>query len=924
MSQIQNQNPGSTEIQSPLIAGITEALNKISSVLSMNVGSLSDAQLIPVSIDENENNQRRIYEASQGNRLWLSEPAPVFKINGSVITREQYSFSIDYVGGSITFTTSQKPSASDKVTVTASYIINQSKFVNDINSAVSDLEEKSARYKGSFEDKDDLILEYPSGQNGDFAILLSPFAIYAWKNDGWYDTRSIEDLSDYYKKPEINNLLNQKEPTIPNKGSSASDDNYYWGGRKTWQDLFAKVRSVTLIGLNTATSTAVTATDTILSSIGKLQGQVNKIISDGFGFKSFSKSVFPEDGTGNIDPTSPMLMSSLTATSAADRLDHVVVPGKTVQAGSGDPSPANVRALSGVGQFGTKIQVPTTGWETVNGVFFKFQALPFQDQYNMVSSIGVNVGEHIASTAGFVSASENYEYAVGAFAGQQGTANAGRMYIKAPFSSVEDLQEWLTSNPQWVIYQSTTEPAQMYTWEAVDGDTYAAVGLPLNGPLYDDDKVSNDEPSGCDAVVTFDGSEDESWTLEGTMDTSKERYKLQLPQAVDAATNAAYQAFSSWLPLTPVGKTYSLVHGFSIASGALYVYDEGEPLEDWKAKLKNNPLHLWYRTTSYTPKNDTRAEIETHKRSLKVLDGTENWKYATDFEAPRFTCSGLLSPLARENAVSCSQYKTGSDTKVDNTIKVTADGFVVIVDKRFTDAESFKTELSRLYASGSPVTILYELATPAVYAHPAQPLANPAGTWTLSAENTPQGYMRALSDANRADYAEQAKQADTADQLAGQSPAWYMPPGLMAPFAGSTAPAGWLLCDGSTVSRTTYAALFAVIGATYGAGDGSTTFALPDMRGRVAAGANASNALASKAGADSKQIARANLPAEKLNLEDNGIWIVDSVQTGSESGKTLQMGTRSGAARLETNTLGSGTAFDVRQATLYLNYIIKY
>lgn len=151
-----------------------------------------------------------------------------------------------------------------------------------------------------------------------------------------------------------------------------------------------------------------------------------------------------------------------------------------------------------------------------------------------------------------------------------------------------------------------------------------------------------------------------------------------------------------------------------------------------------------------------------------------------------------------------------------------------------------------------------------------------------------------------------------------------VPPGAVIPYAGSSAPDGWLLCDGRTVSRTTYAALFAVIGATYGAGDGKSTFALPDLRGRVTAGANASNALASRAGADSKQITRANLPAEKLNLEDNGTWIVDSVQTGSESGKTLQMGTRSGAARLETNTLGSGTAFDVRQATLYLNYIIKY
>ena len=52
----------------------------------------------------------------------------------------------------------------------------------------------------------------------------------------------------------------------------------------------------------------------------------------------------------------------------------------------------------------------------------------------------------------------------------------------------------------------------------------------------------------------------------------------------------------------------------------------------------------------------------------------------------------------------------------------------------------------------------------------------------------------------------------------------------------STAPTGWLLCDGSAVSRTTYAALFAVIGTTYGPGDGSTTFNVPDMNGRVPAG----------------------------------------------------------------------------------------
>lgn len=63
-----------------------------------------------------------------------------------------------------------------------------------------------------------------------------------------------------------------------------------------------------------------------------------------------------------------------------------------------------------------------------------------------------------------------------------------------------------------------------------------------------------------------------------------------------------------------------------------------------------------------------------------------------------------------------------------------------------------------------------------------------------------------------------------------------VPAGVFVPYAGETAPAGWLLCDGSAVSRTTYAALFAAIGEAYGTGDGSTTFNLPDMRGEFLRG----------------------------------------------------------------------------------------
>lgn len=57
-----------------------------------------------------------------------------------------------------------------------------------------------------------------------------------------------------------------------------------------------------------------------------------------------------------------------------------------------------------------------------------------------------------------------------------------------------------------------------------------------------------------------------------------------------------------------------------------------------------------------------------------------------------------------------------------------------------------------------------------------------------------------------------------------------VPPATVLPFAASTAPDGWLICDGRTVSRTTYSALFASIGTSYGSGDGATTFNLPDFR----------------------------------------------------------------------------------------------
>lgn len=75
----------------------------------------------------------------------------------------------------------------------------------------------------------------------------------------------------------------------------------------------------------------------------------------------------------------------------------------------------------------------------------------------------------------------------------------------------------------------------------------------------------------------------------------------------------------------------------------------------------------------------------------------------------------------------------------------------------------------------------------------------------------------------------------------------HAPVGSLVMYAGNTVPTKYLLCDGAAVARTTYKDLFAVIGTTYGVGDGSTTFNLPNFTNRVPRG----NTLASSGGSDS-------------------------------------------------------------------------
>lgn len=145
------------------------------------------------------------------------------------------------------------------------------------------------------------------------------------------------------------------------------------------------------------------------------------------------------------------------------------------------------------------------------------------------------------------------------------------------------------------------------------------------------------------------------------------------------------------------------------------------------------------------------------------------------------------------------------------------------------------------------------------------------------------------------------------------------PVGSVIAFAGSSAPSGWLLCDGSAVSRSTYAALFAIVGTTYGAGDGSTTFALPDLRGRTAIGAGqgsglTNRTLAGTVGSETHTLSTSEMPSHTHNIVG-----YDSYNGGYRA----TLSTTSDNSSYSTAAAGGGASHNNMQPSLVLNYIIK-
>lgn len=152
---------------------------------------------------------------------------------------------------------------------------------------------------------------------------------------------------------------------------------------------------------------------------------------------------------------------------------------------------------------------------------------------------------------------------------------------------------------------------------------------------------------------------------------------------------------------------------------------------------------------------------------------------------------------------------------------------------------------------------------------------------------------------------------------------------------------GWLICDGSAVSRTTYARLFAIIGTTFGAGDGSTTFNLPDLRGRVPVGSGAGTGLTARTlgqtfGEETHTLTVTEMPSHNHTINDPGHTHTTNLQTGGGAGANnvivagmanvnsvpTPKASNSSTTGITINNTGGGAAFTQMQPSLVLNYVI--
>ena len=473
------------------------------------------------------------------------------------------------------------------------------------------------------------------------------------------------------------------------------------------------------------------------------------------GFRTFFSAVSPDEN-GDLDPSRPMTtptaQASWTIKSRGDRIQSVQIDGFTTQSGTGDPSPDNVRPISTAGlRMLALVLNGTENWALrssgSNGAQFE---MPLADAPIAGTNQTLAAQTQKCSVC-IVNNADNYP---GDCAWAFSTGGQSRLRVRMfRATTVDVLKQELSSRYAagtpvvfWYVPDDESQATGLYVPIQSQGHEYRCQMLELTEPLCNGDKVESNVPSGCDKKLILTGTE--SFSLAKSPGNVFQNFNLLTnSENFTAVCNDYTIGGNSWsgMPDKSVLNSSNIL-GFRDTDFAT--------VKDFKATLAaryaaGNPVVVWYRSTAYTEANDIPVELEAHQQRMLVLDGTNYIGAAGAVDKTGFYCflsnMTLDSVASYNNNAVCSHFKNAKVQLGTAFPENQLNSFCVANNQyglRFAIAHAtlgttpqssvedcsaaVKEYFAAQYAAGTPVTIVYPLASPAIYDHdPVELIAMP-------------------------------------------------------------------------------------------------------------------------------------------------------------------------------------------------------
>ncbi|WPP47700.1 phage tail protein [Pseudomonas sp. AN-1] len=237
----------------------------------------------------------------------------------------------------------------------------------------------------------------------------------------------------------------------------------------------------------------------------------------------------------------------------------------------------------------------------------------------------------------------------------------------------------------------------------------------------------------------------------------------------------------------------------------------------------------------------TNASVVTVMVDPNVAVASQAW-IINNITAATLIPGGTVGQLLGKASNADGDYEWQDPDAINVTVDTIAERQLLAADQTIVDLAGTTTYGLAVYIDGLRI----DLGSGAGEWQPDESLSTrlhlgqsyPAGTRITLVQNEPAGSAGAPLERskNLSDVQDKATARSNLDIFSKDETRQMAPPGMVAHFARSTAPAGWLKANGAAVSREAYAGLFAAIGTTFGTGDGFTTFNLPDLRGEFVRG----------------------------------------------------------------------------------------